>query len=254
VMTDGPEATGGTASAPPLRFALLTDDQFFAAGLLRSLDADRAIDVECVGVVSGITGIDTCGGVEMVLLDSRIDGALASCRELSRERALDVILLAVPDDDAWLEEALAAGARGLIPRRHGRNELVAAIRSVPSRVIWAPRRLICAVLDRLTGTPARSSPPQGELLEEQLSAREQEVLRHVVRGFGNKELAVRLTISEATVKAHLTNIFRKLGVRGRSELAAAYFGVDSPATATLRLRHDPVRRFSPAEASIIRKS
>jgi DNA-binding NarL/FixJ family response regulator len=252
-MTDGPEATGRTASAPPLRFALLTDDQFFAAGLLRSLDAHGAIDVECISVASGITGIDS-DTVEMVLLDSRIDGALATCRELSRERALDVILLAVPDDDAWLEEALAAGARGLISRRQGQDELVSAIRSVPSRVIWAPRRLICAVLDRLTGTPARSSPPQGELLEERLSAREQEVLHHVVRGFGNKELAVRLTISEATVKAHLTNIFRKLGVRGRSELSAAYFGVDSPATATLRLPDDPIRRFSPAEAAIIRKS
>ena len=49
--------------------------------------------------------------------------------------------------------------------------------------------------------------------------------RYTAAGLSNKELADRLSISEATVKVHLTHIFRKLGVRSRGELAAAYFGV-----------------------------
>ena len=56
-----------------------------------------------------------------------------------------------------------------------------------------------------------------------------EVFRYAAAGLGNKEVAGRLAISEATVKVHLTHIFQKLGVRGRAELAAAFHGVISPA-------------------------
>jgi DNA-binding CsgD family transcriptional regulator len=52
-----------------------------------------------------------------------------------------------------------------------------------------------------------------------------EVFQHAATGKGNKELAVALAVSEATVKVHLTRIFQKLGLRGRAELAAAYHGL-----------------------------
>ena len=52
-----------------------------------------------------------------------------------------------------------------------------------------------------------------------------ESLRYAAAGLGNKEVASRLSISEATVKVHLTHIFQKLGLRGRGELAAAYHGL-----------------------------
>src|SRR4029453_18938188 len=77
-------------------------------------------------------------------------------------------------------------------------------------------------------------------IERRLSCREQEVLHYAVAGFGNKEVADRLIISEATVKVHLTHIFRKLGLHGRGQLAAAYHGIiriplnaDSPAARPL---------------------
>jgi len=63
-----------------------------------------------------------------------------------------------------------------------------------------------------------ASPP------EQLSRREREIFRHAASGLANKELATQFAIEEATVKAHLTRIFQKLGVRGRAELAAVYHG------------------------------
>jgi len=66
------------------------------------------------------------------------------------------------------------------------------------------------------------------------------VLRHAAAGLANKELADRLAISEATVKAHLTRIFQKVGCHSRAELAAAFHGiaqfdVDPPAKRPLRL-------------------
>ena len=71
-------------------------------------------------------------------------------------------------------------------------------------------------------------------VEQALSARERDVFRLAAGGLGNKALAERLAISEATVKVHLTHIFQKLGVRGRSELAAAYHGLLNPSDVVRR--------------------
>ncbi len=77
---------------------------------------------------------------------------------------------------------------------------------------------------RSKATTERPKPSEPDP-DERLSGREREVYRHTAAGLSNKELADRLSISEATVKVHLTHIFRKLGVRSRGELAAAYFGI-----------------------------
>ncbi|MFZ2493258.1 MAG: response regulator transcription factor, partial [Thermoanaerobaculia bacterium] len=107
-------------------------------------------------------------------------------------------------------------------------DLLGAIEAVRSGVIWAPRRLISRLVDRLK-TASAGGGPHPHPFEERLSLREREIFHHAARGLGNKELAAHLDISEATVKVHLTHIFQKLGVRGRSELAAAYYGIAIPA-------------------------
>jgi len=84
-------------------------------------------------------------------------------------------------------------------------------------------------ITRLTGASTARSASE-EVLEHQLSSREREVFRHAATGLSNKELADRLAISRATVKAHLTQIFQKLGVNGRAQLAAVYHGVVKPTT------------------------
>lgn len=68
-----------------------------------------------------------------------------------------------------------------------------------------------------------------QILKQRLSDREREVFRHAAMGLSNKELAQRLAVSQATVKAHLTSIFQKLGLRSRAELAAAHHGMLPPA-------------------------
>jgi DNA-binding NarL/FixJ family response regulator len=103
---------------------------------------------------------------------------------------------------------------------------VKAIRVVRDGQIWARRQVLEARLERLSLSVAPAIAESG--LEERLSQREQEVFRRAATGLSNKELADALVISEATVKAHLTSIFQKLGVRGRSELAAAYHGMIPP--------------------------
>ena len=131
--------------------------------------------------------------------------------------------MATRDDEAWAVEALVAGARGVLSRDARSEELIKAIRLVHEGQIWARRQTIEAWAERIiVGAPGAV---RIAALEQGLSSREKEVLRHAATGLSNKELAERLAISEATVKVHLTHIFQKLGVRGRAELAAVYHGL-----------------------------
>lgn len=119
--------------------------------------------------------------------------------------------------------ALAAGARGVVWRGAGLDQIVSAIRTVEDGKLWAPRDAVAATWARIKDEVAAHRVARDALVE-RLSRREQEVLRQTAAGLANKEVAARLSISEATVKVHLTHIFQKLGVHGRGELVAAYYG------------------------------
>jgi DNA-binding NarL/FixJ family response regulator len=205
------------ACAPATRVVVLSDDRLFVEGLVGLLSSEPSLVVESC--------LDTGAGVEqgaILLLDSRMDCAAAVCEYLAQHRGLRVVFVAAPGDEGWAANALMAGARGLLRRGAGLADMIQAIRSVADGVIWAPRRVISAMLDRFAGS-ARETPPHAAA-DSLLSVREREIFRHAATGLANKELAAQLEISEATVKVHLTHIFQKLGLRGRAELAAAYYG------------------------------
>lgn len=214
-------SSDGSVAVPQARrrIVITSDDRLFAEGLQRLIIAESSHEV-CLAEKGSRSGP---GEGDILLLDSRMNGALALCEELSREHCVAVILFATPEDHAWASHALSVGARGVLTRTAGTSEMLRAIRGVSDGVIWAPRRVISDVIDRFSRA-SRFTPRTVSLLEERLSIREREIFRHAATGLGNKELAARLTISEATVKVHLTHIFQKLGVRGRAELAAAFYG------------------------------
>ena len=139
-----------------------------------------------------------------------------------------VVLVAAPDDDAWAIGALSRGARGILTKTAGADDMVAAVRVVRTGGIWARRRWLNECVSHLVGEAARRLSAE-HAIGARLSPREREVLELAASGVGNKELAGRLFISEATVKTHLTQIFRKLGVTGRAALAAAYHDVTAVA-------------------------
>jgi DNA-binding NarL/FixJ family response regulator len=122
-------------------------------------------------------------------------------------------------------DALSAGARGILYRRATAEEVLKAIHVVIAGDVWAPRDLLAAVWLRHVNASVVTRRATEALLEERLTLREREVLRCTASGLGNKEVAAQLSISEATVKVHLTHIFRKLGLRSRGELAAACNGI-----------------------------
>ncbi len=156
----------------------------------------------------------------VVVLNSAEHGALDFCGALAA-MGVGVVIADVPDDGA-ATEALAAGARGVVYASESPADILKAVRLVERGGVWAPRHVVVAAWTRLRSAEPPAAHP-GAI--DRLSSREREVFRHAARGLANKELASELAISEATVKAHLTHIFQKLGLRSRSELAAAYFGI-----------------------------
>ena len=91
--------------------------------------------------------------------------------------------------------------------------------------VWAPRPGHGRMHREAHAHAGRRAPQRPRLRPPAELAREREVFRHAATGLSNKEMADRLDISRATVKAHLTQIFQKLGVSGRAQLAAVYHGL-----------------------------
>ncbi len=209
-----------------IRIAVLSDETPFAESLARQLGGDPAfLIVSCAPAAAWRAA--AASEADVILLDARTNDSFPLCSVLARDGGGRVLFVGAPDDDAWAIEALDVGARGIFARDATPDDLDTAIQIVHEGLIWARRRVITARIDQLAAKIAAAARSV-DLLEQRLSLREREVFRHAAMGLGNKQLARRLEISEATVKVHLTHIFQKLGVSGRAELAAAYHGIVNP--------------------------
>ena len=231
-----------------IRTVVISDDRLLREGLVHILSGRASFLV--VGQYDRLVfGPDLRAGEPGVLLvDSRMEGAFGFCAALNREGGPAVILLAADEDDGFAVRALDAGARGILPKNARAEDLVKAVRVIQEGQIWARRYVLEAWGRHLAGV-SRGSRTSESFLEQRLSSREREIFHHAAAGLSNKELAERLTISQGTVKAHLTSIFQKLGLRGRAELAAAYHGIIPPPTeraaATERPRAGPPWAIGP---------
>jgi DNA-binding NarL/FixJ family response regulator len=127
-------------------------------------------------------------------------------RQLASRTKVLVLTASESVDDAIT--AMRLGACGVVQKQFAVQTLIEAIRAVADGLVW------------MTPTLRREIVGQwGAVDTKQLTAREAEIVRHVARGLRNAEIAERLSITEATVKTHLNNIFEKLGLRDRVELA-----------------------------------
>jgi two-component system, NarL family, nitrate/nitrite response regulator NarL len=124
-------------------------------------------------------------------------------------RALPGVVALVADEDV-AAEALAAGARGVLPRDAGAPRIAAALRAAAHDLVVLDEELAAALL--------RPQPSPSDLVEP-LTARELEVLQLLSEGLSNKEIGGRLGISESTAKFHVNSIVGKLGAHGRTDAA-----------------------------------
>ena len=217
----GPPAA--TLPVAAIRVGLLSDSALFRSGLRRLLGADQSFAVTEIKAPLIRESLRR-HAADILLVDAQVAGAPEICRELRLNGVRPWVILAGADgNDRWAVEALKMGIRGILPKSATVEHLFKAIRVVHHGEVWATSRVIAQTMAELA---ARAVPrPGGKLaFHERLSRREQEIVQLVVEGLSNLEAANRLGITEATVKAHLTHVFQKLALRGRTQLAACYHG------------------------------
>jgi len=152
---------------------------------------------------------------DVVLLDARLPDMSGpeACAELTKSYPdVQVLIVSTYTDDQLVRACITAGARGYVVKDIDRFELKAAIRSVYRGEGVVSPAVAGKVLDQLRAAPA---PPSTSLLNDT----QIRILKLIAVGYSNREIASRVYLSENTVKSHVQEIFRKLGVRTRVEAA-----------------------------------
>ncbi len=206
-------------SKKPIRILMADDHAIFRDGLRKLLDAED--DISIVGeAATGTQCIQLLGKLrpDILLLDLRMpdkDG-LAVLEEVNFDSLpTRVIVLTATEDDREVVRAVRMGARGIVLKDSATDLLIKSIRTVYSGEIWLDKKKTSDVIEAFKKS-AESGPRRDKPL---LSDREKEIVGLVAQGFRNREIGEKLFISEQTVKNHLHNIFDKLGVSDRLELA-----------------------------------
>ena len=208
----------------PLRIAVLSDDSGLSDAWVHAISADPVYDATAYACSPGLRLAIRNANPHAIVIDQQLPGAIEVCADLTRGNPRRIVFVNVNQDDDSAMDALASGARGIVYSAAPIADIVKALHVVDNNQVWAPREVIVATWTRIRTEQEKRAAAEIALAE-RLSAREREVFRYAAAGLGNKEVANKLSISEATVKVHLTHIFQKLGLRGRGELAAAYHGL-----------------------------
>lgn len=209
-----------------IRVVLVDDQPIVRAGVARILSPEDGFEIvaECDDG-SHVREAVIATVPDIVLTDIRMphmDGIEATTRLRSIDDPPPVLVLTTFDEDETLWAAIEAGVAGFILKDATAADLIAATRAVAGGGAWFDR----AVTPRILGAYRKSVVPaqRGQRRMDLLSDRETEVLRLMARGATNREMAVHLHVSEATVKSHIGSIFTKLQVRDRA--AAIVFAYD----------------------------
>jgi DNA-binding NarL/FixJ family response regulator len=222
----------------PVKVLLADDQELVRAGFRLLLEVED--DITVVGeAADGAQAVELARATrpDVVLMDIRmpvLDG-IGATRRIAAMRGLEgvrVLILTTYDTDAYVYDALEAGASGFLLKDSGPTELLHGIRVVAAgEALLAPRitrRLISQV------TAARTASQAAEDRLAVLTQREREVLALVGEGLSNREIATRLVLSPATARTHVSRAMGKLGARDRAQLVVIAYqtGLVSPTPST----------------------
>lgn len=214
-------ATLPKATISPIRVFIANGHTLFREGLRRLLEAGG---FEVVGETAdgeSVADLAVRTQADVILLDLAMprQNAIEILRALS---ALDVpartlLLTSASDDRTQVVQAVKLGAYGVIPQESTPQRLFESIRCVMDGQYWIGKESISDLVRALRN----DSPPEGPTRQKRfgLTPRELEIVTLVVAGYSNPDIAQRFSISGQTVKHHVSNIFDKLGVSNRLELA-----------------------------------
>jgi two-component system, NarL family, nitrate/nitrite response regulator NarL len=232
-MVDNSTANNGSPSVsdPPIeskiRIVVADDHPIFRYGLCKLLALEKDFEV-VAQAQDGWQVLDVLQQYELdiLLLDLKMPGldGLATLQQLQiAKNKTRVIVLTASDDKNEFVQAMRLGTSGIVLKDTAAELLIKSIRKVHEGEISLDSHTTTEVIRQLVNNEAPAKAPVAAAPREwersPLSQRERQIVALVVQGFKNKEMAEKLFISEQTVKNHLHNIFDKLGVSDRLELA-----------------------------------
>jgi len=217
----------GNQSAKPIRVALVAEEPLRLAGLVSIFEAQAEAGGPGFFPVTGsLTELLTRPGVEFLIYDlNAARGWLETLELIRRERPdIPLIVIGPEGNDELVLNAIMAGARAYLDITASPQAVVSAMQAITAGSIWAPRRLLSKLIDRLLNgrdTNLATSSPH-------LTARERQVLELILMARSNREIASHLGIEERTVKAHVGRLMRKTGVDNRIELSMCALAWTAP--------------------------
>ncbi|MFZ0312493.1 MAG: response regulator transcription factor [Candidatus Korobacteraceae bacterium] len=206
---------------PSVRIVMADDHTIFRDGLRRLLEAEPELEV----VGEAADGAEAASQTrelkpDILLLDlamPRVPG-MDALRDLAgggENLPTRIIVLTAAVERLEIVQALQLGARGVVMKEAATQLLMKAIRTVMLGQFWIGREAVGDIVEFMRTNPSGEKAPRNY----GLTKREMDILTTIVAGLSNKEIARRFSLSEDTVKHHLTNIFDKVGVASRLELA-----------------------------------
>ncbi len=202
----------------PIRVGLVADEPIRLAGLVSIFeDQPDAGQAPLQAMICSLDEVLMGAQVEYLVVDLNSSSrGLETLEAIRRARpSLRLIVIGPEGNDELVMESIIAGARGYLDATAGPLSVRQAIEVVTGGSIWAPRRLLSKLIDRLLAVPEANLSNANPYL----TARERQVLELILMARSNREIARKLGIEERTVKAHVGSLMRKTGVDNRIELS-----------------------------------
>ncbi len=207
-------------AAHPVRIGLVAEEPIRMEGL-RSIFDQPAIEgqPQLAPIIGTLAELLANRSIEFIVIDMNSGSGGMETLQFVRHKRADVrqIVIGQEKDEELVLDCIVAGARAFLDSSAGPQTVRQAIEIVVSGSIWAPRRLLSRLIDRLLDNSNTQGMVQAASLR--LSVREKQVLEHVLQARTNREIASLLDIEERTVKAHLGSLMKKTGAENRIDLS-----------------------------------
>ncbi len=208
-----------SAQPRPIRIGILTVEPIRVAGLASIFDQPaQPGHAQLIPVFSTLQELIDAADIQYVIVDlDPSDGSLEALESVRIPRPdVRLIVIGPEGDDELVFRAITSGARAYLGLSAGPELVRQAIEVVTSGSIWAPRRLLSRLIDRLLVRPAERVATNTPL-----TAREEQVLRLIQMASSTREIARQLGIKQRTVKAYIARLMRKTGADNRVKLSVS---------------------------------